>query len=129
NLVDRFGMGGNAFVEAVPGTVITFSGVTGAPEGAAYPNNLPNPIPATPPYNGLNLYHYNSMNVSQAAQVAGLSNITQVFAGGALGASAIANYEVGGADSGPAIGGFTNNFDYAGVSVGDGTTVGNLRLV
>src|SRR6185295_849089 len=51
NLVNRFGLGGNAFVEAVPGTVMTFSGVTGAPEGAAYPLNTPTPIPATPPYN------------------------------------------------------------------------------
>ena len=129
NLVDRFGMGGNAFVEAVPGTVITFSGVTGAPEGAAYPLNTPTPIPATPPYNGLNLYHANYMDISRAANVAGLSNVTQVFAGGPLGASPIGNYEVAGADVGPVLAGFTNNFDYAGVSVGDGTTVGNMRLI
>jgi autotransporter-associated beta strand protein len=129
NLVNRFGIGGNAFVEAVPGTVMTFSGVTGAPEGKDYPANLPNPIPLTPPYNGLELYHANYMDISRASQVAGLSNVTHVFAGGPLGASPIGHYEVGGADSGPVLAGFTNNFDYAGISVGEGATVGNMRLV
>jgi hypothetical protein len=115
NLVGNLQLGGNAVYEAPAGTVINFTGVTGSTGAGAYA--------------GLNVYHINTLGLADTADVLGLSNTSLVFAGGDLGASLIGNYEVAGADLGATLAGFTNNFDLAGLSIGQGATVGNLRLV
>ena len=68
------------------------------------------------------------MGVANSANAAGFSNTTLEFAGGELAGANIGLFEVAGTDLGAVEAGFTNNFTLGGLSLGNGTSIGNLKL-
>ncbi|WP_442481397.1 PEP-CTERM sorting domain-containing protein [Aeoliella sp. SH292] len=110
-------LGNNTYWEAVPGSVVKFTASTGSLI-----------LDTESPFFNMNVYHQNSLDIANATRLAELSNTTFVFAGSDLAGAQAGLFEIAGADMGAVEEGYTNNFALGGLTIGQGATIGNLKL-
>jgi len=117
NVGSRLNLENNAAIESVSGASIRFTQSTGSLVADS-----------DSPYFTENVYVLNSLNLADTSAVAGLANITLVFAGGELNGASMGLFEVAGTDMGPIPAGFVDNFSLGGLSIGEESSIGNLKL-